>query len=92
MNLPVLENARLFGKTVFLRADLDVPLTKFEIRSPIQSGTKFETKVEDDTRLVTALPTIVKSYKFPDTENWVLYFANAISAGITLLTVKVWNF
>ena len=41
---------------------------------------------------LAALPTVVKSYKFPETENYFLYFTNAISAGITLLTIKVWNF
>lgn len=39
-----------------------------------------------------AFPTIVKSYRFPETENYFLYFANAISAAITLLTIKIWNF
>ncbi len=42
--------------------------------------------------LLAALPTVIKSYKFPETENYFLYFSNAISAGITLLTIKVWNF
>lgn len=41
---------------------------------------------------LAAVPTVIKSFKFPETENYVLYFANAISAAITLLTVKVWNF
>lgn len=41
---------------------------------------------------LAAFPTIIKSYKFPETENYFLYFANAISAAITLLTVKIWNF
>lgn len=40
---------------------------------------------------LAALPTVIKSYKFPETENWLLYFANAVSAGITILTIKVWN-
>lgn len=41
---------------------------------------------------LAAFPTVIKSIKFPETENWILYFANAISAGITLLTIKIWNF
>lgn len=41
---------------------------------------------------LAAFPTVVKSYKFPETENYFLYFANAISAAITLLTIKIWNF
>lgn len=40
---------------------------------------------------LAALPTIIKSYKLPETENWLLYFANAVSAGITILTIRVWN-
>lgn len=44
MNLSILKNASISGKTVFLRADLDVPL--------------IEGKIEDDTRLLSAMPTI----------------------------------
>lgn len=41
---------------------------------------------------LAGVPTIVKSYKAPETENYKLFLAGAISAAITLLTVKVWNF
>ena len=41
---------------------------------------------------LAAFPTVVKSYNEPETENYVLYFANAISAAITILTIKTWNF
>ncbi len=41
---------------------------------------------------LAALPTIVKSYEFPETENYFIFFTNAIAAVITLLTIKVWNF
>jgi len=41
---------------------------------------------------VAAVPTLIKSYEFPESENWMLFFANALSAGITLLTIKQWNF
>lgn len=41
---------------------------------------------------LAAVPTVVKSYYEPETENWVLYFTNAISALLTLLTIKVWSF
>ena len=44
MLLPLLRNADVKEKTVFLRADLDVPLV---------GG-----KIEDDTRLLSAIPTI----------------------------------
>ena len=44
MNLPSLRNAEINGKTVLIRLDLDVPLSKLII--------------EDDTRLKAALPTI----------------------------------
>ena len=37
-------------------------------------------------------PTIIKSYRHPETENYLIYFGNAIFALITLLTIKVWNF
>lgn len=44
MQLPLLRDANVNGKTVFLRADLDVPLS--------------EARIEDDTRLKACLPTI----------------------------------
>ena len=42
--------------------------------------------------LLAALPTIVKSYKEPETENYLLFLAIAISAVFTLFTIKIWNF
>lgn len=41
---------------------------------------------------LAALPTIVKSYNYPETENGWVYLAAAISASLTLLTIKIWNF
>lgn len=51
MNLPLLEKAKVSGKTVFLRVDLDVPLSKFKVQNS-------EFRIEDDTRLVASLKTI----------------------------------
>jgi hypothetical protein len=41
---------------------------------------------------LAALPTVVKSFKYPETESALPYFTSMISAAFTLLTVKVWNF
>lgn len=38
-----------------------------------------------------ALPTLVKSYRAPETEDYKAYLATAISAVITLLTIKTWD-
>ncbi len=40
---------------------------------------------------LAALPTIVKSFNFPETESSWTYFTGTLSAAITLLTVKVWD-
>lgn len=40
---------------------------------------------------LASLPTIIKSYHFPETESGYPYLASAISAVITLLTLKTWN-
>jgi hypothetical protein len=40
---------------------------------------------------LAALPTLVKSFNFPETESSWTYFSTTISAAITLLTVKVWD-
>ena len=42
--------------------------------------------------LLAALPTIKKSYYYPKTETIWPYFSGAIYAGITILTIKTWNF
>jgi len=41
---------------------------------------------------LAGVPTIVKSYRFPETENHWAYTAAWISAFITLLTIEKWNF
>jgi hypothetical protein len=40
---------------------------------------------------LAALPTIVKSYKEPETENYLVYLAALIASAITLLTIKDWK-
>jgi hypothetical protein len=37
-------------------------------------------------------PTLVKAYRFPETENYRVFMFAAISAFITLLTIDTWNF
>lgn len=39
-----------------------------------------------------AVPTLVKSYRFPETENYHVYLTAVISAVITLLTIEIWDF
>jgi hypothetical protein len=39
-----------------------------------------------------AIPTIVKGYRAPETEDYRLYLFSASSAAITLLTIKIWTF
>lgn len=41
---------------------------------------------------MAAIPTLVKSYSFPETENYHVYLTAAISAAITLLTIDIWDF
>jgi len=40
---------------------------------------------------LAALPTVVKSFNYPETESAWPYFASTISGILTLLTIKVWN-
>ena len=59
MKLPALEKAKVFGKTVFLRADLDVPLSENGRQMTDDRTQRTEDrKIEDDTRLVAGLLTI----------------------------------
>lgn len=41
---------------------------------------------------LAAIPTIVKSYKAPETESWTIFFLGLVNAGITLLAIKAWDF
>ncbi len=41
---------------------------------------------------MAALPTIVKSYSYPETESGWPYITGSISATLTLLTIKFWTF
>jgi hypothetical protein len=39
-----------------------------------------------------AIPTIIKSYHQPETESSKIYLFSMINAGITLLTISIWDF
>src|SRR3989344_803665 len=70
INLPDLKNANVKGKKVFLRADIDVPLSQQS--APIKSGSTInnqspqmrdpavagQSAIEDDTRLIDSLETL----------------------------------
>ncbi len=40
---------------------------------------------------LAGIPTLIKSYKAPETEHYFAYLSGAISAGITMLTITIWN-
>lgn len=39
-----------------------------------------------------AIPTVVKSWHDPESENPSVYFYSMLNAGITMLTIKIWDF
>jgi hypothetical protein len=41
---------------------------------------------------LASIPTIIKSYHAPESENWKLYLLAGLNGLITLLTIKNWNF
>ena len=41
---------------------------------------------------LAAIPTLVKAYKNPETENATLFFYGVINAFVALLVIKTWNF
>lgn len=41
---------------------------------------------------LASLPTIVKSYKYPETESSTVYLLSGLNGFITLLTLKIWTF
>lgn len=42
--------------------------------------------------LLASIPTVIKSYRFPETENYKIFLFGLINSGIALLTIKQWNF
>ena len=41
---------------------------------------------------LAAIPTIIKSYKFPETESYLVYLLGFVNAVITLLIIRTWSF
>lgn len=41
---------------------------------------------------LASIPTVVKSFNFPESENFVIYRNATIGGAITLLTINVWTF
>lgn len=41
---------------------------------------------------LAAIPTIVKSYRYPETENSTLFFCGVLNSAIALLALSEWNF
>lgn len=41
---------------------------------------------------MAGVPTLIKSYKFPETENWKEFLSSCINVVIALLTIKIWRF
>ncbi|HBQ50824.1 TPA: hypothetical protein DD690_02485 [Candidatus Daviesbacteria bacterium] len=41
---------------------------------------------------LAAIPTIIKSYHAPETEDYKIYLLGSLAAAITLLTIKTWSF
>lgn len=42
--------------------------------------------------ILASVPTVKKSFSFPETESWPNYLGGAVSSFITLLTIKHWTF
>jgi hypothetical protein len=42
--------------------------------------------------LAAGIPTLIKSYKYPESENWIEYMTSFINVIILLLTIKTWGF
>ncbi len=42
--------------------------------------------------ILAAIPTLIKSYRHPQSESWIGYGISAIGFGISLLSVQVFNF
>lgn len=42
--------------------------------------------------LLAAIPTIIKCYKYPETESWIAYGVSSVGFTFSLLTIQTWNF
>ncbi len=41
---------------------------------------------------IAGIPTIIKSYTAPETENYVVFLMGVVASGLTLLTIDDWTF
>ena len=41
---------------------------------------------------LASVPTVVKSYRYPESENYVLFLLQIFNAGIALLVIPEWSF
>lgn len=41
---------------------------------------------------LASIPTVIKSWRDPETENYWVFLAGAVNSGIVLLTIKNWSF
>ncbi len=39
-----------------------------------------------------ALPTVIKSYRHPETESWIAYAISTFGFGISIFAINIWNF
>lgn len=42
--------------------------------------------------LAAAIPTVIKSYKYPETESWFAYGLSAFGFGIAILAINTWTY
>lgn len=42
--------------------------------------------------LLAGIPTLIKAYFYPETENYWLYLGAIVNSSIALLTIQIWNF
>jgi hypothetical protein len=42
--------------------------------------------------LMAGIPTLIKSFRYPETENWIEFMSSFVNVSIALLTVKIWSF
>jgi len=42
--------------------------------------------------LTAGIPTLIKSYHFPETENWKEFLSSLINVVVTMFTLKIWSF
>lgn len=71
-----------------MRGGIPATAANKEIRRTIPADTSFAIFADG----IAGIPTVIKSFRFPETENYLEFLGSFISVTLSMLAIKIWNF